>query len=578
MSNIFSLSGSGKPGAGSTTPQTAALDNLIRRELKISDPRDPAQVAEALMARYQGDPRAQAIDQEANGAPFLQSAPQTALPLATQTSSSREWEQAVSDIDSDLQELTINALLRDELPEIKGWAQALHSILEQGKDASRLALDARQRDKAFSMRRQLCDFARMVRLVGVTKRTKIFSSNYRSLAQSIDEAAAMLLVLMGEAIASSGFNNGQELLQTPFSEMQARRDELLLNLRGLTSSINEARSENAMPRGLAAYRDLLETLSSSGQGDLRSLLVESELLRATDDLMQRAADGATDGSRILASNTQIELNRFRRLLAVADGVEREPPLLAFLKALQLFIEAFDTAGGARLLYAARPSLLFYGLYGGAVSDHAARRLPHLLQLRCELAEALDKVAEQAAQMKDGRQLTHGDILLWSVDRAIDYYVTGQPGSEVLEVRASLVGALIEHAQLPNEWSDVKSTGAAIARQLSLKPCEKDQRTAEIRHRQLHAELKFLVETEFSWDSLVRAMAPVALASLHPKEGSAFDLYANLKGIIDDIKPHGVDISIPPHFEDTAHKILQVAQKALPSSHKHSDDSAKTSGN
>ncbi len=48
-----------------------ALDNLIRRELKVGDPNDPAQVAQALLTRYQADPRAQGINQEAQGLPFL---------------------------------------------------------------------------------------------------------------------------------------------------------------------------------------------------------------------------------------------------------------------------------------------------------------------------------------------------------------------------------------------------------------------------------------------------------------------------------------------------------------------------
>ena len=42
--------------------QRQALDDLIRRELRISDPSDPVQVAKALRERYQGDRRAEVID------------------------------------------------------------------------------------------------------------------------------------------------------------------------------------------------------------------------------------------------------------------------------------------------------------------------------------------------------------------------------------------------------------------------------------------------------------------------------------------------------------------------------------
>ena len=48
-----------------------ALDNLLRRELKVSDPNDAKQIAEALLNRYKNNPRALAINKEAEGVPFL---------------------------------------------------------------------------------------------------------------------------------------------------------------------------------------------------------------------------------------------------------------------------------------------------------------------------------------------------------------------------------------------------------------------------------------------------------------------------------------------------------------------------
>src|SRR5262249_25653698 len=60
---------------GTSPPQRLALDNLIRRELRVGDPNDPQQIAQALLVRYKGNPRADAIAQEARGLPFLHTAP-----------------------------------------------------------------------------------------------------------------------------------------------------------------------------------------------------------------------------------------------------------------------------------------------------------------------------------------------------------------------------------------------------------------------------------------------------------------------------------------------------------------------
>ena len=36
----------------SRSPQSVAVDNLLRRELRIGDPSDPAQIAKGLLSRY----------------------------------------------------------------------------------------------------------------------------------------------------------------------------------------------------------------------------------------------------------------------------------------------------------------------------------------------------------------------------------------------------------------------------------------------------------------------------------------------------------------------------------------------
>src|SRR5262245_24421354 len=173
-SSTSTAAGGAPPPIGS--PQRLALDNLIRRELRVGDPNDPQQVAQALLARYQGTPRATAIAQEARGLPFLQTVPVETTMAQAPTSSDSELQQAIDDVERDLRELTTNALLKDVIPELEGWAAALRSAIREGITAARFALDPRQRDKAFAIRRQLGDYARMARLVGAL--TPAVNMNY----------------------------------------------------------------------------------------------------------------------------------------------------------------------------------------------------------------------------------------------------------------------------------------------------------------------------------------------------------------------------------------------------------------
>jgi hypothetical protein len=445
ISPAFDGKASGSSGAWTqpdSSYQRLQLDNLLRRELKVGDPSDPRQVADALLKRYQGTPRARAIDSEARGLPFLQ-VPFPAAVTAPAGSSSAELQQATDDVERDLRELTTNTLLKDVTPELEGWAQAVRSAIREGTSAARFGLDPRQRDKAMAIRRRLGDYARMARLVGAL--TPSMNLTYRKFAQSLDEVAAVILVGLGESLANLGFSGGQYLLQVPYTELQVRRDAAIYALRNLVGATQESYGPSEWPRGLDAYRRLFEQLEQQGQGELRSLLVETELARIMDELIQRAAHGNPEGLRALGATAELDLEGFRRLVLIGSetAVPESPPLTTFLQALQLFADAFGRAGGFRLLRIARPPILSYGLYGMAGLSPAEHRLLDLIIQRNRLADLLDCYLDCGCAPDRVACQIRLDKILYDADRAIDLYAFGVDDFGEPEQRAAGYALLID---------------------------------------------------------------------------------------------------------------------------------------
>ena len=219
-----------------------------------------------------------------------------------------------------------------------------------------------------AVRRQLGEYGRMARFVGSL--SPGMTQNFRRLGQAMDEMSAVLLVMLGESLASVGFASGYYLLQVPLAEVQQRRDAVIFALRNFMGGAQEAYGPDDWPRGIDAYRRLYNWLEEQGQGDLRSLLLENEIAGSMDALIARAQNGTPEGLRALGVTAQLDIERFRRMAIVAPGAmmrpdgfyDRSPPLEAYLQALDLFAETFKPAGGLRLLRIARPPILFYGIY------------------------------------------------------------------------------------------------------------------------------------------------------------------------------------------------------------------------
>jgi len=404
-------------------PAATSLDNLLRRELRVADPRDPKQIADALMQRYQHDNRARAIKSEGEGLPLLTLGMPSAQRAAQASATDLDYDEAVNDINRDLTVLQHSHLLKDHEAELSGWAQAIRDILENAGACARQALDRQQRDTAFSYRRQLNDYARLARMAGLL--TPSVNEDYRSLAQSLDELANVLLVIMGEALAQAGVEAGDYFPQAPMTELESRRSAVIAALRNLTAVVETHGDKDDWPWGLNAYGRLLKILNDEGQAELRALMHENELARVLDDLIHRAGDGFGDGLRALGSTAQIELNRLRRLIRYWKRIpSRSGSLAMFMRALQLFVEAFDPAAGSRMLVIARPPILFYGLSRAFNTSSPQYVLQQLAMARAMFAHFVDSYmigSGSVATLKDQVLL---DKTLYGLDRAIDLYCQG----------------------------------------------------------------------------------------------------------------------------------------------------------
>ena len=429
---------------GAAPSRRLELDNLIRRELRVGDPGDPKQVAQALMQRYGETPQARSLVNEAKGMPFLQTVTLAPAPVAAPTATSLDLKQAKDDIEADMRELLTSNQLKDVTPELEGWAQSIRAAVADGEQSAALGIDTRQRDRTFAVRRQLSDYARAARLVGALNPRS--NDEFRSLAQSLDEAAAVLLVMMGESLANTGIAGGRYLMQVPFGELQTRREAVLHALRNLNGSSQYAWGPNDWPRGVDAYRQLFHLLERQGQGELRSLLTENGMVRVMDQLIDRAGQGIS-GLRALGVTALLELQQFQRLIAAIHwGLEDvdSPPLVSLQEALQLFVDGFRPTGGIRLIGIARPQILNYGLYGNRSLSEPEVRLEGLLRLRGNLATQSDCYAGCVCDTATAALQVLFDQALYDLDRAIDLYAAGAGSLEAEpEVRAATYGFVMD---------------------------------------------------------------------------------------------------------------------------------------
>lgn len=131
--------------------RTITVDNFMRKALRVSDPHNPDQIANALLARY---PEDAARDRREREGLSYSSVADGAHPLAMSASAgSVELETARGDLERDLATLTTLSQLKDIAIEMNGWGRAIRAAAAEGLAAARLSLDSINRDAALSARR-----------------------------------------------------------------------------------------------------------------------------------------------------------------------------------------------------------------------------------------------------------------------------------------------------------------------------------------------------------------------------------------------------------------------------------------
>jgi hypothetical protein len=406
---------------GDRSPARAAVDNVLRRSLKISNPYDPAEVAKGLLARY-GD-EAERIKREQQGLPF--SVMQAQPPAAPQANGAGrpEMRRASDTLEAALRELTTSPDLADLQPELSGWASMIRRACTDGFASAAYAIDPGERDRAFGARRSLGEFGRLARYAAAVNACA--TDIYCRLAQACDLAANVILVAIGDALGQAGITRSGAILQVTAATLESRRNGVVEALRSLLAP-NAIDDQNTLPRAQQAVLEIYEALEEVGSPDLRALLDEAYLSRQLDDLIDLAAGSTPDGLRALGTASAVIVQRLERFLSIAEPLvtPQAPPASVFFAELRLFTQGFESSrSGYRLPYLARSPLLVSGVAAGATFDAPTQTLLDLALRRTALADAIDCLCCSCDE-HDADELVLAAKVLFDVDRGIDLFGLG----------------------------------------------------------------------------------------------------------------------------------------------------------
>ncbi|NNB89758.1 hypothetical protein HJC10_35625 [Corallococcus exiguus] len=451
------------------------FDEFLRRQLGVSDARDPKAVVGALRKLY--PTTAARLDDESKGQPIRVSAmPEPAMAMMNGTLDSpgqRRFRQERKALVDDL-EIAVNlASNRDFKAPICGWRDSILAEVDEGEAAANMAVDPVSRDRAFYSIRKLGDTARVARLVGMVNPTVV--QEFGRLAATIDDNATLLRILAGEALFRAGFDKGGTVFQVALQDLRQRREALINSLEQLTAtSIQEGYDD--WGDGQASYGKLLDQLRARGQSDLRAIARPDAMSRLLDVLLNHTPRQNSEDMRGIASAVPVELIQLRRLRDVAGslldtsitafsnsgGSSRgvalnakvqgaSAPLAAFTEALTLFIDAFDRPNaGARLLNLVLPvPLTFRDLTG------KEQELNDKFRDRNDTQELIeDLLMDPSTSVEFWKELARLDRKLYHIDRIIDLFLLDYdeavvPGGNRVDLHEEMIEQLDDNVDVFN---------------------------------------------------------------------------------------------------------------------------------
>jgi hypothetical protein len=513
---------------------TKLIDDFLRRELRVGDPKSAAEVATALRTRYATE--AARIDDEGRGLAVQYGSEvllPTLAPSGGDTPGSREERRVRANLESDLDVLINSPNNREWKPELVGWRNALSREFTDGPAAARSAQDPAMRHRGFYSVRRLAEFARLARLVGVVNAP--LNCDYRRLAGTLDEAANVLRIVMGEALYDAGLAEGGFVLQVPLTDLRLRRDTLVLAVRRLSGGSEESDDGGDWGNALAAYQALLSEIEAQAASELAVYLREELLAPILDSLVTSVARQDPESLRQVAATAPVEVARLDQLLGIAAEVARrvepeaaaasntgDPPASAalsyFVWALRLFVDAFAASrSGARLVDLAVP-LPLAAQQGGNADGGTRATLRSVVSNRGVLArEAECHVALCGYDLPSLKRQVQLDKVLYDVDCAIDLYAQGVEKAGDEEKRAAVYSLILRAliARLPaipaapatDPYADLRRTLDALAGSLEAPgvPQLADPLTKKVAQDQRAAEE--------AWQKFVKVMAPGCAARL-----------------------------------------------------------------
>lgn len=361
---------------------TRMLDDLLRKKLKVGNPSDVGEVLKALQGMY--PEKTAAIHAESLGLPpttaLARVVPSAQPMVAAKSFASGEYDVVLSQMQADFSNVIKAQECREFDVELGGWQSASLREYNEGAVAARSSQDPGQRERALLAVRRLNEFSFNVRVFGTTMGESFW--DFRRLATTLDNAADMLRILIGEALYDVGLALSGMLLQVPVSDFRARGESLTDALEGWLTGNQEIFDDWGVR--LTSYQAFFDALDP----DLRVYARPEGLRASIDSLVSAVVNGMTSNSaealRQLSLTAPPEIGRLSRVYAVASKVLQVPTtqsssLSIFTRTLGLFVDAFkNPRGGVLYIDLALPSPL------------SGRKLdPSLMPQRLALRQAVD---------------------------------------------------------------------------------------------------------------------------------------------------------------------------------------------